>query len=214
MRQLRLAAVAVSLWVGTCALSPVPSRSLPAASPSTASSSFATKPAAPNAPEKTGAEYARYLSAYWKRQADYYDAEREYNRAFWQQRARQAQLNTDAFARQGQQDPIILAVVVFVVISGVCLSIAQVAKGFIVPGKIATLAASSAAGADATATSAAGATTDATDSARTEQINTFKASMRGIEFSSASIGLMMLSVSLAFFFLYLKFVYTITQVGS
>jgi hypothetical protein len=199
MRQLRFA-IAVSLWIGACALNSAPARSAPAASPSTASAAAATKPAAVDAPKQSGADYERYLSAYWKRQADYYDAEREYNRTFWQQRGRQAQLNADAFARQAQQDPIILTVVVFIVISGVCLSIAQVAKGFVVPAKIATLAGSPPA-ADA-------------DPARSDEINTFKASMRGIEFSSASIGLMMLSVSLAFFFLYLKFVYTITPVGS
>jgi hypothetical protein len=155
-------------------------------------------------PPRTGSQYSRYVDAYWKSQAEYVAAQQRYNESAYTQSARQARLNTDAYERQASEDPVIMWVVILVVLVGIGLSIAQVAKGFIVPARVASNFTSigSAEKADNAPTPPSG------------PASTFKATMSGIEFSSASIGLMILAVSLAFFFLYLKFVYTIAATGS
>ncbi len=83
---------------------------------------------------------------------------------------------------QARTGPLILIFVIIVVSVGLALSVLQFIKGV-------WLAKAQASASDA---------------------SQFSANLKGVEIKSSSIGLLILTVSLVFFYVYIKYVYTIT----
>jgi len=106
---------------------------------------------------------------------------RDFATPYYQQQLIKEKANVAALQSQRGTGYVILVFVLIVVFVGLALSILQFLKG--------VWLAKAQAAAD---------------------VSTFTANLKGVEIQSASIGLLILTVSLVFFYLYIKFVYTIT----
>lgn len=146
---------------------------------------------APATPAPTASPYAPPTpnaegAAYAQYREAYWKAQQAFLTSYMQDQARQSSVNVNAFVAQGRDSDIVLGLVIFIVLIGLLLAVLQVAKGLFYAKQLGN------------------------DPAAQDKL---QINMQGVELQSSSIGLLILVVSLAFFFLYLKYVYPITTGG-
>jgi hypothetical protein len=105
----------------------------------------------------------------------------------------------DAFAWQSVSTKVIFMVVIIVVLAGLYLSWMQFNFAHNVPLKVTT-------------TSTEGPAIAATSTNPGSDVNTIEVNTSGVKITSSVIGLIILTLSIVFFFLYLKFVYPIIEI--
>lgn len=119
-------------------------------------------------------------------------AREEYTVFAWQNRR-------DAFAWQSVSTKVIFVVVIIVVLVGLYLSWMQFNFAHNVPLKVTT-------------PSPEGSANAATSANPGDGVNTIEVNTSGVKITSSVIGLVILTLSIVFFFLYLKFVYPVIEV--
>jgi hypothetical protein len=107
---------------------------------------------------------------------------RDFATPYYKEQLRKERLNVGAMDSQAHTGPLILMFVMIIVSVGLALSVLQFVKGVWL----------------------ANTRTSAGDNSQ------FSANLQGVEIKSSSIGLLILTVSLVFFYVYIKYVYTIT----
>lgn len=173
-----------------------------AATPAPATTASPT-PTTRATPLAKGAPYDAYIDAYWRAQTAYVGP-------YTQDQAARSKLTLAIYKAQAQSTGVILILVIVIVVSGLLMAAAQVLKGFFYSGHLSKVAAATGATSGSAPQQPAAPEGPSPPGPTDSTLSTFKASLQGIEVQSASIGFLILVVSLAFFFLYLKFVYPIS----
>lgn len=171
--------------------------------------------------------HSKFQADYWRYQSSYWRAQIPYISSYTKDQAKLSAIRVRIYQNQMLDSRILLAVVIVIVLTGLVLAALQMLKGTFyavrVPKRPARELSSTQQRVNQDAASAEPKSKADEQGAKTRESapkaddsagpSTIRAGLQGLEIQSSSIGLLILTVSLAFFYLYLKQVYPIVPWG-